>query len=146
MPLPRAAPDIVSRRNNNYLLLLLILPCLAVMMYWFWEGFVAQTLRAADVARIHLLAENRQRITEALSSCRRDTGGAPVRLEVLQQFGCASGDLSPGGNPRKWRGPYLPSSDPFPTNPYLPLAGIEGWRYVTHGDEYTLTPAHDSAR
>jgi hypothetical protein len=128
-PAPGRREDYVARRNRGYMLLLVILPYALALVLWFWTGFVPALFRDADTQRHAMLAANQRQIEEALDQCRRDTGGVPTRLAVLQQYGVKPGDLTPGATPRRWNGPYLPAGSPFPLNPYRARDGVNGWRY-----------------
>ncbi len=140
MPVPRAVPDVLARRNRNYLLLLILAPLLAVLMYAFWDTFLLRTYHEVDDARRQAQAANLAHIQNALAHCRADTGGVPVHLEGLRQFVAAPADLSPGANPAHWRGPYLPTTEPFPDNPYHPATGADGWHYVVDKDDGIVNP------
>lgn len=144
MALPRPLPDVLARRNRNYLWLLILLPLVVIGNLTFWCGVVPSLQREAVDARETTLQHNQQAIEQALAACKRDTGGVPTRLSVLQYVGVAKSDLTPGADARTWRGPYLPAARPFPANPYRPRAGAAGWRYRMHGNDGTVSPAHQT--
>jgi hypothetical protein len=139
-PVARPVPDMPARRNRNALLLLILAPLLAVLMYLFWDAFLLRTLREVEAARRQAMTARLGTLRDALSRCKRDTGGVPVRLEGLRQFVAAPADLTPGADPGRWRGPYLPTTQPFPENPYRPRDGARGWHYTVEGDAGAVTP------
>lgn len=148
-PLPATAhparplPDVVGRRNRSYRLLLVLLPFALALTLWFWLSFIPSVFQDAEEMRQSQLRDSQARITQALQACLRDTGGAPLRLDVLQQFTVTAADLTAGANPTGWKGPYLPIGQ-FPPNPFRPTDGSAGWRYTTAGNRGTVTPAHIS--
>ena len=140
----RPLPDVVARRNRSARLLLVLLPFALALTLWFWLGFIPAVFQDAEGVRAAQLTRNRAQVEAALKACRDDTGGVPLRrLEVLQQYGVKAGDLTPGGDPSRWRGPYLVGGA-FPFNPYRPRDGAGGWRYTVIGDRGTIEPAHVS--
>jgi len=142
-PIMRPTPKILERRNRGYLLLLLLIPIVVILNLAFWTGFVPSMAHTANETRNRRLTVNQRAIEQALTACHSDTGGVPVTdLAMLQQFGITAGDLTPGARLHQWKGPYLPSGQPFPVNPYRPNDGAAGWRYEVHGDTGTISPAH----
>ncbi|MHB9133097.1 MAG: hypothetical protein ACYDBB_18670 [Armatimonadota bacterium] len=140
---PRPTPNVLIRRNRGYLLLLILLPIIIVLQVIFWTRLMPGLYTEADTARKEQLAKNQQQILDALDQCRQDTGGVPAkRLKVLQQYGVAPGDLTPGSNTHRWRGPYLPAGSRFPANPYRPHDGVEGWTYSVKNNGGMVTPAN----
>ena len=138
--LERRLPDVVARRNASYRILLLLLPFVVALTLWFWLGFIPAIFKNAESVRRQQLAYNQRVIETALASCRADTGGVPTRrLEVLQQYGVKAGDLTPGADTTRWRGPYLPGGA-FPANPYRAGDGPNGWDYFINGSEGSVLP------
>lgn len=140
-PIARRLPDVVERRNRSYRLLLVLLPFAVALALWFWLDMIPGIFHEAAKTRAAQLAMAQEAIEKALTACRRDTGGLPMRLEVLQQYTVAAADLTLGARLAGWKGPYLlPGA--FPRNPYLPRAGVAGWRYRVSAGEWHVAPAH----
>jgi hypothetical protein len=117
-----------------------LLPFALALALWFWLEMIPGIFHDADRARATQVANSQAAIEAALRACHRDTGGLPARLEVLQQYGVSAGELTASARPAGWKGPYLPPGD-FPPNPYLPRAGVAGWRYRVSAGQWRVEPA-----
>lgn len=143
---PRALPDHLARRNRNAALLLGIIALGTLLNLFFWRVDLPALQRTQAQERRALLQQRQTRILDALTTCLRETGGIPAhRLSVLQQFAVTRADLTPGADPTRWSGPYLPLSAPFPENPYRPGDGADGWRAAVKHGKVVVWPAHESA-
>lgn len=139
-PIPRAIPDTLARRNRRALLALLLLPAILALNVLFWAEVVPGFFAQADRARAARLQVHQHSIDSALARCHGDTGGVPAHnLLVLTYSRVTAADLTPGADPRQWRGPYV--TTPFPANPYRPHDGVRGWQYHLRNGRGTVTPA-----